>query len=605
MTLRQFDTPAKASARRSPARRTANPEAEAVHAAHHHDPVTGLETAAGGLPQPQAHAEALDRASGGRLARAGQAVLQLQRLHGNRHVQRVLEHALQDRTARQLADDGTRRSAAAEGGEVAASLQGQIDAARANGRPLDRGVGARLGRALGADLSHVRVHTDAKADGLSHALGAHAFTVGGDVFFRANRYRPDTVGGERLLAHELTHVVQQGGQGDAARARLRVAPAGDRHEREADRVARDVAGRTPGREGRGGRARRVTAADRPAGVVQRFAITDVHIKWYETVNATKSGEGATGVIFAEDAQQNRIVLKASTDPIGPTYLANVMHQKVSGAGTVATRDVTADRTDIVFFALDKLRNLTPSDTQTVRQDFRKRTNRIWAYGLAAGRSMKGIARTDQARLMNLLNDPTYLTEIGQMAAVDLFLGNKDRLRSTAGSNLGNWMVDVAGKATVIDNYDLNTQARLTGGQLTYEELLDELAPANIDRTALEMAWSLLREAWYEFTGEEAQGQAPYQQKDIEAMANTIGPHIAAGLRAGRNELVRKLAPAAGKRSRSIKQEVVTRQGGLGQAGWDAIKTRARYLRELKGRQRVPAKTWQQQGRGKRRGWKLV
>ena len=140
--------------------------------------------------------------------------------------------------------------------------------------------------------------------------------------------------------------------------------------------------------------------------------------------------------------------------------------------------------------------------------------------------------------------------------------------------------------------------------LAYQNLLDQLAPANIERTAVEMARSLLREAWYEFTGEDAQGQAPYQQEDIETMLGTISPHIAAGLRAGRNELVRKLAPTTGKRSRTIKQEVVTRQGGLGQAGWDAVKTRARYLRELKGRQRAPGKTWQLEGKGKKAGWKF-
>ncbi|MGD9525781.1 MAG: DUF4157 domain-containing protein [Pseudonocardia sp.] len=149
------------------------------------------------------------------------SVAEAQRRYGNRHVQRLLA-----------------------GGDLDASTQGRIHAARGGGQALDRSTSTRMGGALGADLTEVRVHADARAAELSRRLGAAAFTVGQDVFFGQGRYRPDTPGGRRLLAHELAHTVQQGPT--VSGARLRVGPAGDRHERDADRVAAEVVRRADG-----------------------------------------------------------------------------------------------------------------------------------------------------------------------------------------------------------------------------------------------------------------------------------------------------------------------------------------------------------------------
>jgi hypothetical protein len=89
--------------------------------------------------------------------------------------------------------------------EVEATIQGE----RGSGQSLPAGVAAYMGSALGADFSRVRVHTDAKADSLSHTLQARAFTTRQDIFFRQGEYRPDHSRGQALIAHELTHVVQQ------------------------------------------------------------------------------------------------------------------------------------------------------------------------------------------------------------------------------------------------------------------------------------------------------------------------------------------------------------------------------------------------------------
>jgi hypothetical protein len=62
---------------------------------------------------------------------------------------------------------------------------------------------------FGYDFSHVRVHTDAKAEESVRAVSALAYTVGRDIVFGTGQYAPATNTGRHLLAHELTHVIQQ------------------------------------------------------------------------------------------------------------------------------------------------------------------------------------------------------------------------------------------------------------------------------------------------------------------------------------------------------------------------------------------------------------
>src|SRR5919198_3590998 len=85
------------------------------------------------------------------------------------------------------------------------------DVVRSPGQPLDRTTRAFMESRFGHDFSRVRVHTDAKAAESSKALNALAYTVGEHVVFAPNRYDHATHAGRRLLAHELAHVVQQGG----------------------------------------------------------------------------------------------------------------------------------------------------------------------------------------------------------------------------------------------------------------------------------------------------------------------------------------------------------------------------------------------------------
>ncbi len=129
-------------------------------------------------------------------------------------VQRVMR--VQRKSSEGGGDDGG-DSIGADGGEVDAGVEGQIAAARSGGSAMPEGVKAPMESAFGSSFSDVKVHTGAASDSLNDAVSAKAFTVGSDIFFKGGM--PDTSGsaGQQLLAHELTHVVQQrGGQAGGA-----------------------------------------------------------------------------------------------------------------------------------------------------------------------------------------------------------------------------------------------------------------------------------------------------------------------------------------------------------------------------------------------------
>lgn len=93
---------------------------------------------------------------------------------------------------------------------VSGDMEADISAARDGGQPLPDSVRSSLEPQLGHDFSQVHIHIDAKANKLSQQLGAEAFTTGNDVFFREGAYQPGSDNGRGLIAHELTHVLQQG-----------------------------------------------------------------------------------------------------------------------------------------------------------------------------------------------------------------------------------------------------------------------------------------------------------------------------------------------------------------------------------------------------------
>ncbi len=108
------------------------------------------------------------------------------------------------------------------------------------GAPLDNDTRGFMESRLGSDFSDVRVHTDATAGESARSVQAHAYTVGNDVVFQSGKYEPENDAGKRMLAHELTHVVQQRSgpvAGTPAPGGIQISHPSDRFEQAAESSA--------------------------------------------------------------------------------------------------------------------------------------------------------------------------------------------------------------------------------------------------------------------------------------------------------------------------------------------------------------------------------
>jgi hypothetical protein len=177
------------------------------------------------LIKPEKKEQAKSHADGsgveGRLSKLQNAV-------GNRAVQRLLV---------QLKGEGPY--------EVDDETAQRINRERDGGQSLDEGVAEKMGSTLGYDFSDVRVHNTPESADLNTQLSAKAFTTGKDVFFAEGAYDPGSSGGQELLAHELTHVVQQGSGAVGGASRMTVNAPGDAFEQQADAIAQSALGSQP------------------------------------------------------------------------------------------------------------------------------------------------------------------------------------------------------------------------------------------------------------------------------------------------------------------------------------------------------------------------
>lgn len=367
----------------------------------------------------------------------------------------------------------------AAGGELSGDLSERIQAGRRGGTALSGAVRERMEAGFGESLGDVRIHTGPDSADLNRSVSARAFTVGRDVFFGAGEYRPDTPEGERVLAHELAHTRQEGA---AARRTIR-----------------------------------------------RYDISAPRIDWSRTVTMSVIGSGQS-VYFLEDADGERIAVKAERQNIGLADLAGRMHESLSGVSSVKHRPLDlediaaitgilaqdaklggtgwaqvgatkkADRRDVNMLAehlridADAVRQMPDEDIGRIYHRFRldgerKMMAMSFAQGDTAAKtaSKKGTDPRDQGesnRLRGLLTDYKHLQHLGLLTAVDLFMGNEDRVYS---GNLGNWFYDPESEAmTVIDHVDPAT-AGVFGGRETSVPLL---ARTNLGATTSRSAQSL-------------------------------------------------------------------------------------------------------------------
>ena len=116
-------------------------------------------------------------------------------------------------------EEKLRKKSATQGSEYGTSMASpeitnQIQSSKGGGKQLSKKTQQELGSKMGADFSDVRVHTDDGAIQMNQELGAKAFTSGKDIYFNEGNYNPESADGKHLLAHELTHTMQQSGATD-------------------------------------------------------------------------------------------------------------------------------------------------------------------------------------------------------------------------------------------------------------------------------------------------------------------------------------------------------------------------------------------------------
>ena len=219
--LRKTTVPEVRLVMRQPAQKHEQEEARQLASQVQRDPLARAGVHPGGATA-EVHASILSRATDARPASAQESLLRLQRAYGNRYVSRVVDLS---------------RKGHGEG-DATPEVEADIQRERGGGQALDSAARAQMEPAMGADFSGVRVHTGGQADTLNRNLSARAFTTGQDVFFNQGEYSPGSSSGRELLAHELTHVIQQGG--NRIRRKLTVGAVDDPYEQEADRTASQV-----------------------------------------------------------------------------------------------------------------------------------------------------------------------------------------------------------------------------------------------------------------------------------------------------------------------------------------------------------------------------
>ena len=165
-----------------------------------------------------------------------------------------------------------------------------------SGAPLDPATSDLMTQRLGHDFSDVRVHTDTAASESARAVNAHAYTVGSDIVFQSDRYQPDTDSGRRMIAHELTHVVQQRSgpvDGTPVGGGVRVSHPSDSFERAAEHSADRVMAGGP------------TAPPAPAGpAVQRSAAEPAREEpIVQRAAPEEEEEQASGVMAQREAEE--------------------------------------------------------------------------------------------------------------------------------------------------------------------------------------------------------------------------------------------------------------------------------------------------------------
>jgi hypothetical protein len=297
---------------------------------------------------------------------------------------------------------------------VAPGFETSVDLARGGGQPLADATRKAMEQAFGADFSGVKIHTDSRADRLNRSVQARAFTTGQDLFFRKGEFNPGDHAGQQLLAHELTHVVQQN------HPQVTAQPAG-------------------------GAAGRVQRADTPLGSA---------VDWDSASQATPSGAGGKGGVMFVRVGGATHVVKAVQGTAATAMFGEQMVGAIGGAGTTQSLPVDA-RSPEGAAILTRLRHFQVQAQAGTNEEMKQR----WAEKLPFFESatyfliQRAMDPTQEAGGV-MTQDPTSILgnaqrmfNAGKLLAADTLIGNADRWEQL---NLGNLFLGAGNTMEAID-----------------------------------------------------------------------------------------------------------------------------------------------------------
>lgn len=463
------------------------------------------------------------------------------------------------------------------GGWLSPELSTRIEAASATGRPLPAALRRHLEPAFGSGLGRVRIHDDERAAELSRSVAARAFTHGDSIFFGAGEYRPDTPEGQQMLVHELAHTQQSGGA-----------------------------------------ARRIS---------RRWDLNEQRIPWWMTRGVRTLERNP--IWFFADPSGDEIVVKPESQPVGLSAIVGHMHRTVGKTDAVQERKLSAgDRGSVRELIENELednngdpswvrrgrmrgaRNGTDMEARAAAGtdvDLQMSAGNLLAMTVAPGQTAEAVAGQTrpgaggalESELRTVLQRPGHLRKLGEVTAIDLFMGNKDRVFA---GNLGNWFYDPDGQITLIDHVDKaqDTMAKDFGraagpGGDTWQSR-NMLASGGLARTTADALQEVLAQARRESGDAEIDGA---WLEEILPNGKTRGAFFAteflAGLREGRKHIIKVFSATRlnvfRRSSRQTKKNIkaVAQQAREGDAGHDlygqgsapdyyeVLKARARWL----------------------------
>jgi hypothetical protein len=467
-------------------------------------------------------------------------------------------------------------------------LETSIETAKGSGQSLADNIREPMEQAFGADFSGVKIHTDSTSNQLNQSIQAKAFTTGQDIFFRQGAYQPESRGGQELLAHELTHVVQQSGYSIHAHP----------FTKNVDR--QNIPSINLSNYNSSAKLQRFSLSKDPSNPQLNIA--------ENTENVELSKSGAIGIFKFRDETNSPLIVKP--DPykgsVAELSFSSDFHKKIAGAEAPMIRKSSQQEFNDIKTVINskkmdwqeafKYRNKPWHDTADSLQKHYNDMFNASGYALlmstVKGDEFEHIKQNDILKAKQLLQKSSYLNQIGMVHAIDLFFGNTDRFTG----NLGNWLTDSDNIIGAIDNVNTNGGEGIFGTNFrTDADEYKKLAKNEIDNTVAEVVEFFIQEIWEpdgasgseddtlgEISGsEDDTSKENSTSKEINRQYNYMYTHIKAGLIVGKKKIIHKLGSRIfGKRSRTLKTAVTGADPNEGSLLWKNVKKRVKQIEAL-------------------------